>query len=77
MHASRTPRSGALLATCAERTGCDYFGLLLGQRASLSYLGILAEIARNSPTVGEALCAFSVNQHLYSGGGAVVPVPGR
>lgn len=62
---------GALLATCAERTGCDHFGLLLGQRASLSYLGILAEIARNSPTVGEALCAFSVNQHLYSGGGAV------
>jgi AraC-like DNA-binding protein len=62
---------GSLLATCAERTGCDYFGLLLGQRASLSYLGILAEIARNSPTVGEALCTFSVNQHLYSGGGAV------
>ena len=62
---------GSLLATCAERTGCDHFGLLLGQRASLSYLGILAEIARNSPTVGEALCTFSVNQHLYSGGGAV------
>ncbi len=62
---------GSLLASCAERTGCDYFGLLLGQRASLSYLGILAEIARNSATVGEALCTFSVNQHLYSGGGAV------
>jgi AraC-like DNA-binding protein len=62
---------GSLLATCAERTGCDHFGLLLGQRASLSYLGILAEIARNSPTVGEALRTFSVNQHLYSGGGAV------
>lgn len=62
---------GRSLAACARATGCDHFGLLLGQRASLSHLGILAEISRRSPTLGEALRTFSVNQHLYSDGGAV------
>jgi AraC-like DNA-binding protein len=62
---------GRSLAACARATDCDYFGLLLGQRASLSHLGILAQIARHSPTLGEALQTFSVNQHLYSDGGAV------
>jgi AraC-like DNA-binding protein len=62
---------GRTLACAARATGCDHFGLLLGQRATLAHLGILAQIARSSPTFGEALRNFTVHQHLYSDGGAV------
>lgn len=63
--------AGRLLAASAHATGRDHFGLLLGQRASLSYLGILAQVASNSPTLGAALRNFTVHHHLYSDGGVV------
>jgi AraC-like DNA-binding protein len=63
--------AGRLLAASARATGRDHFGLLLGQRASLSYLGILAQVASNSPTLGAALRNFTVHHHLYSDGGVV------
>lgn len=63
--------AGRLLAASAHATGCDHFGLLLGQRASLSYLGVLAQVASNSPTLGAALRNFTVHHHLYSDGGVV------
>lgn len=59
---------GRLLHECAVRTGCRHFGLLVGQRARLSHLGLPGRLARCSPTVGAAIRTFAVYQHLNSQG---------
>jgi len=58
-----------LLAECAGRTRCPHFGLLVGRMSQLVQLGVLGELARNCATVGEALEALTVHQHLNSAGG--------
>lgn len=58
-----------LLAEAAERTRLPHFGLLVGRMAQLAQLGVLGELARNCATVGEALEALTVHQHLNSAGG--------
>jgi AraC-like DNA-binding protein len=60
---------GALLLEGAKRTGCSHFGLLCGRAWHLSDLGLVGELVRNSPTVGDALRTLTVYQHLNSGGG--------
>jgi AraC-like DNA-binding protein len=60
--------TGRLLKDCAVKTGCEHFALLLGQRASLSHLGLPGELARHSPTLGAAIRTFAVYQHLNSQG---------
>jgi len=60
-----------LLAVAAERAGCDHFGLLIGRRTGLDYLGPVGELTRHSPTVGDALRNYIVHQHLYSRAGIV------
>ena len=44
-----------LLARCAAATGCDHLGLLLGERASISSLGITGFLLQCAPTVDLAL----------------------
>jgi AraC-like DNA-binding protein len=59
---------GRRLNECAVKTGCPHFGLLLGQRARLSHLGLPGQMALCSPTLREAIRNFAVYQHLNSQG---------
>ena len=60
-----------LLVECERRTGCDYFGLLLGKKTQLADLGLLFSIARCAATVGEALHTLEWTYNLRRGGGVV------
>jgi AraC-like DNA-binding protein len=46
---------GRLLGRCVARTGCQHFGLLVGQQGRLSSLGLVGFLAQHSPDVGTAL----------------------
>jgi AraC-like DNA-binding protein len=59
----------ALLDRAAKTTQCEHFGLLAGRLFHLSDLGLVGELVRHSPTVGGALEALTVYQHLNSEGG--------
>jgi AraC-like DNA-binding protein len=58
-----------VLDRAARSTGCEHIGLLAGRLHHLSSLGLVGELVRNSPTVGRALEALTVFQHLNSEGG--------
>jgi len=60
---------GRLMRDAAARTACPHFGLLAGRIWRLADLGLLGELVRHSPTVGEALQTLTVHQHLNSEGG--------
>jgi len=62
---------GRLLAESANRTHCAHLGMLAGRMWRLADLGLVGELARHSPTVGEALSTLAVHQHLNSEGGLV------
>lgn len=70
---------GRLLALCAERTGCAHFGLLTGQRAGLSALGVLGLVMQNSVDVRTALQTLASLFDHHDGGGVLVlrAEPGR
>ena len=57
---------GRLLHDAALQTGCVHFGLLAGRTWHLSDFGVVGELMRNSPTVGEALRKLVSYQHLNS-----------
>lgn len=61
----------ALLDEAAESTQCPHFGLLAGRMSHLNDLGVIGRLALHSPTVGRALDALMVHQHLNSEGGLV------
>lgn len=46
---------GRILAHCAASTGCEHFGLLLGQRCGVADLGLLGLVLLHAPHVEEAL----------------------
>jgi AraC-like DNA-binding protein len=48
-------QGGKLLADCVATTGCQELGLLIGQRSSISHLGMAGFIARAAPNVEAAL----------------------
>jgi AraC-like DNA-binding protein len=50
----------------AHATNCPHFGLLAGRMWHFVDLGIVGELVRNSPTVGEALRKLTLYQHLNS-----------
>lgn len=58
-----------LLDACAEATGCEHFGLLLGQSASASHLGLAGFMMRSAPTVEVALESLVAHFDLHDGGG--------
>lgn len=60
-----------LLADCVTATDCDHFGLLLGQMAGPSYLGVAGFLASTAATVGQALQALADNLDLHDEGGTV------
>ena len=44
-----------LVAHCVEKTGCQHFGLLVGQRVDTGSIGVLGLLMKYSPNVEEAL----------------------
>jgi AraC-like DNA-binding protein len=62
-------KAAALLAACAEATGCRHFGLLAGSRWRLEHMGLPGEIAGSCATVGAAIEAFTTLHWLNSSGG--------
>jgi AraC-like DNA-binding protein len=63
--------AGRLLGRCVERTGCEHFGLLVGQHAGASSLGALGYLMQSSSTVGEALTVFARDLDVQDQGGMV------
>ena len=55
-----------LISMCVERTGCDHFGLLIGQQGGLSSLGLVGYLAQHSSDVGTALRNLVRFMHLHT-----------
>ncbi len=64
-------RSSRLLARCVEATGCEHLGLLLGQRAEPSHLGLVGFLVRAAPRVEQALKALVEYIDLHDGAGSI------
>jgi AraC-like DNA-binding protein len=56
---------GRLMAHCAARTGCQHFGLLVGQRAGLHSLGLVGLLVKYSPDLETALTNLVRYLHLH------------
>jgi AraC-like DNA-binding protein len=61
-------KTGRLLRVCVEQTHCPHFALLAGRLWWLADWGVIGELARHSPTVGQALQEINGHQHLASEG---------
>jgi AraC-like DNA-binding protein len=57
---------GHLITVCIARTGCEHFGLLLGQRGNASSLGVVGMLLRQAPDVGSALQDLVTYLHLHN-----------
>jgi AraC-like DNA-binding protein len=60
--------AGSLLTLCAAATSCPHFGLLTGERAGASNLGLVGFLVQNSPDVGTALRNLLLHLHLHDQG---------
>ncbi|WP_051346049.1 AraC family transcriptional regulator [Bradyrhizobium sp. th.b2] len=56
---------GRLLEACVTATGCEHFGLLVGQRSTTESLGLVGRLMRNAPTLKDALLDLCTNQKRY------------
>ena len=63
-----------LLDTCVRTTGCEHFGLLLGEHGSLSTFGLIGHLAQQSTDVGSALNSLQHFFHLHAQGGRIETV---
>ena len=63
-------RVDRLLGDCVARSGCEHFGLLIGQTVDLRSLGIPGRLALSAPTVGDALSALARHFVLHDSGGS-------
>lgn len=59
---------GRLVNHAVATTGCQHFGLLVGQQGGLHSLGLVGLVVRYSPDVGTALHRLGHYLHLYHGG---------
>jgi AraC-like DNA-binding protein len=67
-----------LLAHCVEATGCEHLGLLLGERAAASSLGIAGFMLQTAPDLGTALRDLVRYLDLHDRGGmATLTIQGR
>jgi len=64
-------RSSSLLAHCVEVMACEHFGLLLGQMATPSLLGVPGFLARAAPSVEQALVSLVETLDLHDEGGTL------
>jgi AraC-like DNA-binding protein len=58
-----------LIEHCAKASGCNHFGLLLGQRYLLTQLGIAGQLAYTAMDVASALNDIISNYYLHDEGG--------
>jgi AraC-like DNA-binding protein len=56
---------GHLIAHCVARTGCQHFGLLVGEQGGLHSLGLVGLLVKYSPDVGRALRSLAHYLHLH------------
>lgn len=56
---------GSLLQACVTATGCQHFGLLVGQRGATASLGLVGRLMRNAPTLKAAILDLCTNQRRY------------
>jgi AraC-like DNA-binding protein len=61
---------GHLVSHCVVATQCQHFGLLVGQKAPLSALGLVGGLMQHSETVDKALRGLVSHLHLYDRGAA-------
>ncbi|HQU47861.1 MAG TPA: AraC family transcriptional regulator ligand-binding domain-containing protein [Casimicrobiaceae bacterium] len=62
---------GRLFARAIEATGCPHVGVLTGRMWHLADIGVVGEMVRHSPTLGDALRVLVVHHHLNCSGGLV------
>src|SRR5271169_1130330 len=63
---------GRLMHECVGATGCEHFGLLVGQRTSAASLGFVGLLVEHTPTVRAALDNLVRYYHIHDGRG--VPI---
>jgi AraC-like DNA-binding protein len=61
---------GHLVGHCVARTGCQHFGLLLGQQGGLQSLGLMGLLVKYSPDVGTAMRSLVRYTYLHVRGAA-------
>jgi AraC-like DNA-binding protein len=61
-------QAGRLIAECSAATGCEHFGLLVGQRAGLGAVGIVHEAMAFARTLRSALYVLRSHFHLHDRG---------
>ena len=61
-----------MLANCVAATGCQHFGILMGEQAGSSSLGLAGFILRFAPNVGAALQALLRHLELHDQGGTPI-----
>jgi AraC-like DNA-binding protein len=62
---------GRLLVECVASTGCEHFGLLVGQHAGPATAGIIHELMPFTRTLRSALYALRSHLHLHDRGGVL------
>lgn len=60
---------GRLLGACVAATKKEHFGLLAGERWRLAHLGVVGQLMRHAPTVGEGWRTGIAHQWLNAAGG--------
>ncbi len=60
-----------LIHQCVNKTGCQHFGLLIGQRTGASSLGLVGFLMQQSPDVATALRSLVRYAHLHVSGAAI------
>ena len=56
---------GRLVEVCVAETGCEHFGLLVGQRSTTASLGLVGRLMKNAPTLKDAILDLCKNQKRY------------
>lgn len=62
---------GRIFLRCVERTGCEHFGLLVGQHSGVSVLGAVGYLVQSAPDLRTALRELSAYLHVHDGGAVV------
>jgi AraC-like DNA-binding protein len=56
---------GRLIEACVAVTGCEHFGLLVGQRSATASLGLVGRLMQTAPTLKDAILDLCTNQRRY------------